>query len=88
MITTCDMCGTEIIDSKYSCGTWKNKEDVGDDPFLKALECFHNMKRCTLTADSPHLGCAIVLFRGDYKDCKRVEKFIYELKGRPFYKEE
>jgi hypothetical protein len=48
MITTCDMCGTEIIDSKYSCGTWKNKEDVGDDPFLKALECFHNMKRCTL----------------------------------------
>jgi len=82
------MCGTEIIDSRCSCGTWKIKEDVSKDPLLLALKYFHEMKRFVLTGDSPHLGCAIVLFRGDYKDCKAVEKFIYELKGRSFYRED
>lgn len=39
----------------------------------------------TLTLDAPHLGVAAIFFRGDFKDSKRVEKFIYQMKGRPFY---
>jgi hypothetical protein len=46
------------------------------------------MKRFTLTADAPHLGCAVVFFRGDYNDCRKVEKFIHSLKARPHYENE
>jgi hypothetical protein len=58
-----------------------------DCPILKALEKFHSMKQLTLTGDSPHLGAAVVFFRGDYNDCKKVEKFIYQMKNRPYYPE-
>jgi hypothetical protein len=81
----CDMCGTKIEDGKCSCGTWKSPEEMQDCPFKNSLEKFHEMKQFTLTGDMPHLGCAVVYFRGDYKDCKKVEKFIHEMKGRPYY---
>lgn len=81
----CDMCGTEIINNKCSCGTWIKAEDTNDHPMKKSIEEFHEMKRFTLTGDAPHLGCAVVYFRGDYNDCKKVEKFIHEMKNRPFY---
>ena len=58
---------------------------VLDEALKNAIEQFHEMKRFTLTGDAPHLGCAIVMFRGDYNDCKAVEKFIHVMKGRPFY---
>ena len=83
--THCDMCGSKIENGKCSCGTWKSNEETKDCPMKKALEKFHDMKRCTLTADCPHLGCGVVFFRGDYNDCKKIEKFIYEIKNRPFY---
>jgi len=53
----------------------------------KGIEKFHEMKRFTLTGDAPHLGCAVIYFRGDYNDCKKVEKFIYQMKSRPFYED-
>ena len=81
----CDMCGTQIKDNKCSCGSWKSADEMRNDPLKMALESFHEMKRFTLTGDAPHLGCAIVMFRGDYNDCKAVEKFIHVMKGRPFY---
>lgn len=81
----CDMCGSPIQEGKCSCGTWRSKEEMEDCPLKKGIDAFHDMKKFTLTGDSPHLGCAVVYFRGDYKDCKAVEKFIYQLKGRPFY---
>ncbi len=81
----CDMCGTEIIDGECSCGIWKSKEEMEDNPMKKSIEQFHDMKQFTLTGDVPHLGCGVVFFRGDYNDCKKIEKFIYEMKGRPFY---
>lgn len=81
----CDMCGSEIVDNKCSCGTWQDAEELKDDPFKMSIEKFHDMKQFTITGDAPHLGCAIVLFRGDYNDCKKVEKFIHEMKGRPYY---
>ena len=84
----CDMCGTKIVDSKCSCGTWKTKEETEDDPIPKAIEKFHLMNLMCITADMPHLGCAVVFFRGDYKDCKMVEEFICKIKGRPYYKSE
>lgn len=84
----CDMCGTEIIDNECSCGTWIDKEEMEDCPMKKSIEKFHDMKRFTLTGDAPHLGCAVVFFRGDYNDCKKVEKFIHTMKGRPYYEEE
>jgi hypothetical protein len=66
----------------------KRKEEIENDPTKKAVEAFHEMKRFTLTADAPYLGCAVVFFRGDYNDCKIVEKFIHQMKGRPFYNED
>lgn len=84
----CDMCGKIIINNKCDCGTWFDKEEVENNPIKKSLENFHNIKKFTLTSDIPHLGCAVVFFRGDYKDCKKVEKFIYDMKGRPYYNKE
>jgi hypothetical protein len=84
-ISNCDMCGSKIIDNKCSCGTWKSKEEMENCPMRKAIEEFHDMKRFTLTGDAPHLGCAVVFFRGDYEDCKKVQKFIYSIKNRPYY---
>ena len=83
----CDMCGSEILDGKCVCGTWKSKEEMENCPIKKSVEYFHDLKRFTLTGDAPHLGCAVVFFRGDYNDCKKVEKFIYEIKSRPYYEE-
>lgn len=40
-----------------------------------------------ISGDAPHLGCAVVFFRGDYKDCMKVKDFILEMKGRRFYEE-
>lgn len=85
MMTHCDMCGTKIEDGECACGTWKSKEEMQFDPMKMAIEQFDSMKRFTLTGDAPHLGCAVVYFRGDYNDCKKVQKFIYEMKGRPYY---
>ena len=83
----CDMCGTPIEDGKCSCGNWKSAEEMKDDPMRKAIEMFHEMKQFTLTGDAPHLGCAVVFFRGDYNDCEKVEKFIFQMKMRPFYEQ-
>lgn len=85
MMTRCDMCGTEIRDSRCSCGIWQSPEEVAENSMKKAIEEFHEMKKFTLTGDAPHLGCAVVFFRGDYRDSKKVERFIYSMKGRPFY---
>jgi hypothetical protein len=85
MTKYCDMCGSEIEDGKCRCGTWQSIEEVRDHLFKKSLEHFHKMERFTLTMDAPHLGTAAVFFRGDYNDCQKVQKFIYEMKGRPYY---
>ena len=87
MIINCDMCGSKIENGKCSCGTWKSPEEMADCPIKKSIEKFHEMKSFTLTADCPHLGAAVVYFRGDYNDCKKVQKFIYEMKNRPFYED-
>ncbi len=81
----CDMCGSKIQDSECDCGIWKSYEEMKDNPMKKSIEVFHEMKRFTMTGDAPHLGCAVVFFRGDYNDCKKVEKYIHEIKGRPYY---
>lgn len=83
----CDMCGSKIIDGECDCGIWKSSEEMENCPLKKSIEHFHELKRFTLTGDAPHLGCAVVFFRGDYNDCKKVEKFIYEMKERPYYKQ-
>lgn len=88
MIKKCDLCGFEIINKRCDCGIWIDKEEMANCPMKKSIEKFHDMKRFTFTGDAPHLGCAVVFFRGDYNDCKKVEKFIHEMKGRPFYGEE
>lgn len=85
MMTKCDMCGTKIENGECSCGTWTDPAQNADNPMRKALEQFNEMKQLTCTGDAPHLGCAMVMFRGDYKDCKTVENFILQMKGRPFY---
>lgn len=84
----CDMCGSEIINSKCDCGTWKSAEEMKDCYFKKSLESFHEMKQFTFTGDVPHLGCAVVFFRGDYNDCKKIKRFIYEMKARPYYEKD
>lgn len=84
----CDMCGSDIINQKCDCGTWVTAEEMKKCHMLKAMMQFHDMKRFTFTGDAPHLGCAVVYFRGDYNDCKKVERFIHEMKNRPFYPEE
>lgn len=84
-IINCDMCGSEIKDNKCNCGTWESAEEMSDCPLKKALEYYHERKSISLTAYAPHLGCAVVFFRGDYKDCEKVQQFIYELKNRPHY---
>ncbi len=81
----CDMCGSKIEDGECSCGTWKSEEEMKDNPMKKPIEAFHEMKCFTLTGDAPHLGCAVVFFRGDYNDCKNIENFIHIMKGRPYY---
>lgn len=79
------MCGTKIENGLCSCGEWKSKEEMQDNPIRLSIEMFHEMKEFTLTGDAPHLGCAVVFFRGDYNDTKKVEKFIHQMKGRPYY---
>jgi len=81
----CDMCGSPIKQGKCDCGIWKSAEEMADCPMKMGIEKFHEMKQFTFTGDAPHLGCAVVYFRGDYNDCKKVEKFIHEMKGRPYY---
>lgn len=85
MIANCDMCGSEIEDGKCTCGIWKSAEEMQGDPMILALEKFHEMKRFTLTGDAPHLGCGVIFFRGDYNDCLKIQKFIYQMKNRPYY---
>ncbi len=84
-MNNCDMCGSKIEDGMCNCGRWYSKEDMKNCPMQKGLDKFHEMKTFTLTGDAPHLGCAVVYFRGDYNDCQKVQKFIYEMKGRPYY---
>ena len=72
----CDMCGYEIKDGRCSCSEWKSEEQMKDFPIKKSLEAFHEMDRLVLTGDAPHLGCAVVFFRGDYNDCEKVRQFI------------
>lgn len=84
-MNNCDMCGSKIIEGKCSCGTWQTKEETDNNPIKLSLEQFHDMKQFTFTGDMPHLGCAVVYFRGDYNDCKEIEQFIYQMKGRPYY---
>lgn len=81
----CDMCGTPIENGKCSCGIWLTPNETEDLPMKKALEEFHDMKKFVVTGDMPHLGCAVVYFRGDQKDCEEVSKFIFKMKGRPYY---
>lgn len=85
MFTHCDMCGLKIENGRCSCGIWSESEDFHGMAIRNALEEFHNMKQLTLTSDAPHLGCAVIFFRGDYNDCKKIEKLIYSMKSRPFY---
>lgn len=85
MIDKCDMCGSKIIDSKCGCGTWTSKEENENNLFKLSLEKFHKMETFTFSSDMPHLGCACIFFRGDYKDCEEIKKFIYQMKKRPFY---
>jgi len=85
MITNCDMCGSQIKDGECNCGEWIEKEVMGFCPINQGIEKFHEIKKFTLIGDAPHLGCAVVYFRGDYNDCHKVQKFIYEMKGRPYY---
>lgn len=84
----CDMCGFPIANGHCGCGEWKSAEEMKDNPMKLAIEEFHAMRKFTLTCDSPHLGAAVVFFRGDYADCKTVEKFIYRLKNRPYYEKD
>lgn len=86
-IDRCDMCGSQIINKKCSCGIWKEPDEMEDCPFKASMEKFHHMKQLTFSAEMPHLGCAMLLFRGDYNDCEKIKKFIYEMKSRPHYKE-
>ncbi len=88
MITKCDMCGSQIVENKCECGEWISKEEMDSCPMRMGLDKFHEMKRFTLTGDAPHLGCAVVYFRGDYTDTKKVEKFIHEMKKRPHYQDQ
>lgn len=83
--TNCDIYGSIISNGKCDCGYWKSNEEMKYDPIKQSLEAFHEMKVFTLTGDSPHLGAAVVFFRGDYNDCKKIDKFIHQLKGRSFY---
>lgn len=85
MRENCDMCGFKIEDGKCECGIWESAEEMKNNPMKLALEKFHEMKLFTLTSDTPHLGCAAVYFRGDYLQCKQVEQFIYNMKGRNYY---
>jgi hypothetical protein len=80
----CDMCGSEIIDSRCGCGIWHSKKETENSPFKKALEEFHEMRQFSLTGDAPHLGCACIFFRGDYKDTQKVLDFICTMKGRKY----
>lgn len=85
----CDMCGSEINeDGRCECGVWMSAEEHKNHIIKLAIENFHEMKRFTLTSDAPQLGCAVIFFRGDYKDCKKVQEFIYTMKARPYYQEE
>ena len=85
-MNNCDMCGGKIENGKCDCGSWKSPEEMKNDPMKISIEKFHEMKRFSLTGDSPHLGCAVVYFRGDYNDCKKVEEFICRMKNRPYYR--
>jgi len=83
----CDMCGSKIENNRCDCGIWVDAEKMKDNPIKLSIESFHEMKRLTFTADAPHLGCAVVFFKGDYNDCKKVEDFICKMKNRPYYYE-
>lgn len=85
MMINCDMCGSKIEDGRCSCGEWKSAEEMENDPMKLAIEKFDSMKQLCLSGDAPHLGCAVVFFRGDYNDCLKVKQFIYEMKKRPYY---
>jgi hypothetical protein len=86
-MTHCDMCGTKIENGKCICGKWLSGEEHENNPYKLALEKFHDEKRMMLTSDAPHLGVAVVFFRGDYSDCLEITEFIKRKKFRPHYGE-
>lgn len=86
-MNNCDMCGSKIENGKCDCGEWIYKEKMEKCLMEMTLENFHELKRFTITGDAPHLGCAVIFFRGDYNDCKKIQKYIYKIKNRPFYEE-
>ena len=81
----CDMCGSKIENSECDCGTWATAEEAEKCPIRKGIEEFHKMRRFIVSGDAPHLGCAVVYFRGDFNECEKVKQFIKEMKGRPHY---
>jgi hypothetical protein len=81
----CDMCGSPIINNKCSCGVWVDADEYKNDPYKIALEKFHKSEQMILTGDAPHLGAAVVYFRGDYNDTQKVREFILNMKKRPYY---
>jgi hypothetical protein len=81
----CDMCGSDIIENKCSCGIWTSAEENENEPMKLGLEKFHSMNEFCFSGDAPHLGCAVVYFRGDINDCEAVKKFLCVRKQRPFY---
>jgi hypothetical protein len=88
-IENCDMCGSEIIDSKCCCGVWIKKEDAPSEvhAFQEAIKAFHRMGKLMFSGEAPHLGVSFVFFRGDYNDCLEVKEHIKSLKSRPHYEE-
>jgi hypothetical protein len=81
------MCGHEIVKGRCNCGIWKSAQEIKECPLKRSIEYFHEMKKFSVTGDAPHLGCAVVFFRGDYNDCQKVQEFIYKMKGRPYYED-
>jgi len=82
MRKNCDKCGSLIENGKCSCGIWVEK---GQEPnFLKTLEnailaydhyCEQLGTNEPVSGDH-YTGYSIILFKGNFDDCKKVKNFI------------
>ena len=85
MKKTCDKCHSKIVDNKCDCGDWINSEDQPRNIsiFEQAIIEYNRLNPDDddyILFGDHHTGTCIMFFKGDYKECMNVKKFIEDYK--------
>jgi hypothetical protein len=76
----CDKCGSDILMGECSCGLWFENDQMPHYAKVQE-EALLNFDKsgAAISSGDHHTGVCFVFFRGDYKKCMKVVKFVEEL---------